>query len=58
LENNSRKPGDLTKNRHCDSIKKSQLTLSQRMIKKGDVIVVAAADDDDDEVRIMCHRTQ
>jgi hypothetical protein len=48
LETNSRKPRDLTKNM-CDSLKKSQLTLSQLMMKKGDVVIVA--DDDDDEVR-------
>jgi hypothetical protein len=40
-ENDSRQPSDLLKNRHSDSIKKSQLTLSQRMLKKG-------ADDDDE----------
>jgi hypothetical protein len=32
-----------------DSLKKSQFTLSQGMMKKGDVVIVA--DDDDDEVR-------
>jgi hypothetical protein len=36
LENNSRKPRDLTKNRHSDSLKKGQLTLYQGMMKKGD----------------------
>jgi hypothetical protein len=36
-------------NRHSDSLKKSQLTLAQGMMKKGDVFVVS--DDDDDEVR-------
>jgi hypothetical protein len=46
LENESRKPRDLLKNRHRDSQKKSQVTLSQGMLKKADVI-----DDDDDEVR-------
>ncbi len=49
LENNSRKPRDLTKNRHSDSLKKSRLTIFQGMMKKGDVIVVA--DDDTDRVR-------
>jgi hypothetical protein len=44
LENNSRKPRDLTKNRHIDSLKKDQLTLSQGMVKKGDNVAV---DDDD-----------
>jgi hypothetical protein len=32
-----------------DSLEKSQLTLSQGMMKKEDVIIIA--DDDDDEVR-------
>ncbi len=50
LENNSRKPRDLTKNRHSDSLKKSQLTLSQGMMKKSDVVAVAD-DFDDNEVR-------
>ncbi len=36
LENNSRKPRDLTKNRHSDSLKNGQLTLPQGMVKKGD----------------------
>ncbi len=49
MENNSRKPRDLLKNLHRDSLKKSQVTLSQGMLKKGDVIV--DADADDDEVR-------
>jgi hypothetical protein len=52
LKNYSRKPMDLTKSRYSDSLKssqKSQLTLYQGMMKKGDIIVVA--DDDDDEVR-------
>ncbi len=48
MENNSRKPKDLTKNRHSDSLKKGQFTLSQGMVKKGDDVVV---DDDDDAVR-------
>jgi hypothetical protein len=47
--NNSRKSRDLLKNMHSGSLRKSQLALSQGMIKKGDVIV--DADDDDDEVR-------
>jgi hypothetical protein len=46
---NSSKARDLAINRHSDSLKKCQLTLSQGMIKKGDVFVVAD-DDDDDEV--------
>ncbi len=49
LENNSRKPRDLTRNRHSDSLTKSQLTLFQGMMKKGAVILIA--DGDDDEVR-------
>jgi hypothetical protein len=48
LENNSRKPRDLIKNRHCDSLKKGQLTLSQGMVKKGEDVAVG---DDDDAVR-------
>ncbi len=48
LENNSRKPRDLLKSRHGDSLKKRQLTLSQGMMKKGDIVSDA---DDDDEVR-------
>jgi hypothetical protein len=42
--NDSRKPRDLTKNRHIDSLKKGQLTLSWSMVKKGDDVAV-----DDDE---------
>jgi hypothetical protein len=45
------KPKDLTKDRHSDSLKKSQLTLSQGMMKKGDALVVD--DDDDIEVRTI-----
>jgi hypothetical protein len=44
LENNSRKPWDLTENGHSDS-----LILSQDKMKKGDDV---ADDDDDDAVRI------
>jgi hypothetical protein len=40
------KPRDLLNNRHSDSLKKSQLILSQGMLKKGYV-----NDDTDDEVR-------
>jgi hypothetical protein len=40
LENNSRKPRDLTKKMHCDSLKKGQFTLSQGMVKKGDDVVL------------------
>jgi flagellar biosynthesis chaperone FliJ len=46
LENISRKLRDLTENRHRNSLRKSQLTLCQGMVKKGDDI----ADDDDDDV--------
>jgi hypothetical protein len=35
LENNSRKPRDLTKSRHSSSLKKGQLILSQGKMKKG-----------------------
>jgi hypothetical protein len=48
LENNGRKPRDLTKTRHRDSLKKSQLTLSQGMMKKGDDVAV---EDNADVVR-------
>jgi hypothetical protein len=52
LENNPRKPRDLIENRHNDSLKKSQLSLSQGKMKKGDDV---ADDDDDDAVRtIVC----
>jgi pantoate kinase len=40
------KPRDLSKTRHSDSLEKSQLTISQAMMKKGDVVFVA-----DDEFR-------
>ncbi len=39
-----------TENRHSDSLKKSQLSLSQGMMKNGDIIILAD-DYDDDEVR-------
>jgi hypothetical protein len=48
LENNSRKPRDLVKTRHSDSLKKGQLTLSQGKMKKEDD---AADDEDNDAVR-------
>jgi hypothetical protein len=52
LENNSRKPMDLVKNRHSDSLINGQLTLSQGKMKKGDDV---ADDDDDDAVgTIVC----
>jgi hypothetical protein len=47
LENNSRKPRDLTENRHSGSLKKGQLTLSPGKMKKGNDVT----DDDDDVVR-------
>jgi hypothetical protein len=48
-KNYSRKPRDLLKNRLSKSLKKSQLTLSQEMLKKGDIVDDA---DNIDEVRI------
>jgi hypothetical protein len=48
LENSSRKPLDITKNRHSDSLEKDQLTLSPGKLKKGDDV---ADDVDDDAVR-------
>jgi hypothetical protein len=53
-ENIPRKPRSLTKNRHNDSLKKGQLTLSQGMVKKGDDFAV---DDDDDMVRTSVSET-
>jgi hypothetical protein len=47
LENNSRKPRDLLKNRHCDSLKRINL-LFLRKGWKGEVV----DDANDDEVRI------
>jgi hypothetical protein len=44
----SRKPRDLVENRHGDSLKKGQLTLSQGKEKKGDDV---ADDENDDAVR-------
>ncbi len=48
LENNSRKPRDLVENWHSDSLKKTQLTLSQGKMKKGHDV---ADDEDDDAMR-------
>jgi urease accessory protein UreE len=48
------KPTDLTKKRHSDSLKKSQLTLSQGMMKKGDALAV----DDDDNVEVRTSSSQ
>ncbi len=48
LENKSRKPRDLVKDGHSDSLKKGQLYLSQGKKKKGDDV---SDDDDDDAVR-------
>ncbi len=48
LENNCRKPRDLVRNRHSDSLNKGQLTLSYGKMKKGDDV---AYDEDDDPVR-------
>jgi hypothetical protein len=50
LENNSMKPRDLLKNRPSVNLKKNQLTLSQGMLKKGNVDDDAV---DDDEVRTI-----
>ncbi len=36
MENDSKQLGDLHIDRHSDSLKNSQLTLSPRMLKKGD----------------------
>jgi hypothetical protein len=47
-ENDSKKSRDLLKNRQSGSLKKSHLTLSQGMLKKGNVNGDA---DDNDEVR-------
>jgi hypothetical protein len=49
LENYSGKPRDPTENRHRDSLKKGQFTLSQGKMKKRDDVV----DDDDDVVRTV-----
>jgi hypothetical protein len=48
LENNSRKPRDLVKNRHSHSLKKGQLTLCQGKMKKRHDVV---DEDNDNEVR-------
>ncbi len=48
LKNNSRKPRDLVRNMHSDSLKEGQLTLSQDKMKKGDDVV----DDEDDDTVI------
>jgi hypothetical protein len=53
LENNSRKPKNLFKGRHSDSLNKSTYSFSG-MIQKGNVIDDA---DDDDEVKTSAHRT-
>jgi hypothetical protein len=55
LESNSRKPRDIVKNRHNDSLKKGKHTLSQGKIKKGDDVAV---DDDDDTVRTSVSQDQ
>jgi hypothetical protein len=46
LGNDSRKPRDLFRNRHCHSLRKGQRTLSQGKMKKGDYV----ADNEDDDV--------
>ncbi len=53
FENDTRQPRDLFKNRHSDHLKKTQLTLSQRMLKKGDV-----NDDDDDASEVRTSASQ
>jgi hypothetical protein len=45
LENTSKKPRDLTRNRNSDSQRKGQLTLSQSMVKNGDDVAVDDYDD-------------
>jgi hypothetical protein len=53
-ENGSRQPMDLLKDRHSDRLNKSQLTLSQGMLKRGD----DANNEVDDIVEpLCCHRT-
>jgi LPS O-antigen subunit length determinant protein (WzzB/FepE family) len=44
-ENNSRQPRDLLINSHSDNLKKSQLTHSQGILKKGDI------DNESDDLR-------
>ncbi len=51
MENNSRKPKDLTKNRHVDILEESHLTLFQVKMKSGSDVAVDDRDDDDDMVR-------
>ncbi len=52
LDSNSRKPRDLVKIRHSDSLKKGLLTLSHSKVKKGDDVADDEDDDaDDDSVR-------
>jgi hypothetical protein len=48
LEKTLGSQGACLKNRHSDSLKESQITPSQRMMRKRDIIDDA---DDDDEVR-------
>ncbi len=45
-KNISRKPRNLLKNRHNDSLKESQLTLSQGIMKEKAVVDDADADDE------------
>ncbi len=55
MENNSRKTRDLTKTRQSGSLNKGQITLSQGMVKKGDVVAV---DKGDDAVRTSVSQNQ
>jgi hypothetical protein len=55
LENNSRKPRDLTENRQSDSLKKGKLALSLGKMKKGNDVT---DDDDDDVVRTSVSQDQ
>jgi hypothetical protein len=55
LENNSRKPRELVKNRLVTAWKKGQFTLSQGKIKNGDDV---ADDNDDDVVRTNVSQDQ
>ncbi len=52
-KNDSRLPRDLLGKRHRDSLTKIRLTLSQGMLKNGNVV-----DDGDDEVRISASQNR
>jgi hypothetical protein len=55
LENNSRKPRELVRKLHSDSLKNFQLTLSRGNMKKGDEV---ADDRNDDTVRTSVSQDQ